>query len=147
MATDENPVLRVDGEVAAPRSFAWSELAALPEQVSDVGAVVSGREGGGVLLRAILAEVRVKPGADFVTLASSDGKFSISVPLSALHESLIAYRLGEGMLPEKKGGPMRFLIPNAERCGVEGVDACANVKGLGSITLTVGKDPRANHRH
>jgi hypothetical protein len=55
--------------------------------------------------------------------------------------------LGESALPEKKGGPVRFLIPNAEKCGVEGVDACANVKGLGRITLTVGKDPGANHRH
>lgn len=146
MASDENPVLRVDGQVAAPRAFSWSELASLPEQVGDVGAVVKGREGGGVRLRAILEVVGVKAGADFVTLASGDG-FSISVPLSALGDSLLAYRLGESALPEKKGGPIRFLIPNAEQCGVEGVDACANVKGLGRITLTVGKDLGANHRH
>ena len=37
-------------------------------------------------------------------------------------------------LPEEKGGPVRFLIPNPAACGTAEVDTCANVKWLNSMS-------------
>ncbi len=139
--------LVVDGEVAAESAFAYADLAQLPEQVADVGALVPGRRGAAVRLRALLAEVAPRAGAAWATLASGDGRFSISVPLAAVGDALVTYRLGEAPLPAEQGGPIRFLIPGVEKCGLPGVDACANVKGLARITLTVEKDPAATHHH
>jgi hypothetical protein len=39
--------LRVEGEVQHDANFSFADLAALPEQVADVGQLVPGREGGG----------------------------------------------------------------------------------------------------
>jgi DMSO/TMAO reductase YedYZ molybdopterin-dependent catalytic subunit len=137
----------VDGEVAAPREFDFAALAALPEQVDDVAALVPGREGGAVRLRSLLAAVRPTDGARWATLHAGDGRFSISVPLEPLAEAVLVYRSGDGPLPPARGGPVRFLIPGVERCGLEGVDACANVKGVARIRLTREKDPAATHHH
>jgi DMSO/TMAO reductase YedYZ molybdopterin-dependent catalytic subunit len=139
--------LRVEGEVISPRAFSFADLAALPGQLADVGALIPGREGGAVRLASILDAVGRTAAAQWATLESSDGKFSISVPLHLLGAAVVAYRFGDGALPEKKGGPARFYVPDVEKCGTPGVDACANVKGLGTIRLTAEKDPAANHAH
>jgi 2-dehydropantoate 2-reductase len=62
----------------------------------------------------------------------------------AVRDAIVAYRLGNEPLPEKKGGPFRFLIPNIEECAIGGVDACANVKFLARIELSrhPGQDDR-----
>jgi DMSO/TMAO reductase YedYZ molybdopterin-dependent catalytic subunit len=127
-------LLRVDGNVATPRSLGFDELAGLPDQVADVGALVPGRRGGGVRLAAILDAVGRVPDARFAQLRSTDG-FSAWVPLDAVAQALVVYRLGDGPLPEADGGPLRFLIPDVEKCGVAGLDTCANVKRLGTVTL------------
>jgi DMSO/TMAO reductase YedYZ molybdopterin-dependent catalytic subunit len=136
--------LLVEGEVYSPGTFRFDDLAALPEQVPDVSTFAPGKAGGGVRLRALLERVGVKPGAAWATLASADGTFAISVPLPELGEqALLAYRLGEGPLPEGKGGPVRLVI----RAGAS-VDACAAVKGLGLIRLTRVREPDVGHeRH
>lgn len=128
--------LRVEGAVATSRDFSFADLAILPDQVADVSQLVPGREGGGVRLQAILNKVAPTANAQHITLQSSDGKFSASVPLVAVRDAIVAYRLGNGPLPEKKGGPFRFLIPNIEECAIGGVDACANVKFLARIELS-----------
>jgi len=130
--------LRVDGAVAAPREFGFADLSALPDQVPDLGALLPGREGGGVRLRAILASVGLRTAATHLTLTSTDGRFSASVPLAAVADAVIAYRLGDGPLPADRGGPMRFLIPDVGSCAVGGVDACANVKFLAHLHLSAG---------
>jgi len=122
--------LRIEGEVQQAQNFSFADLAALPEQVADVSQLVPGREGGGVRLEAILSKVAPASAATYVTLKSSDGKFSASVPLDAVRTAIVAYRLGDEPLPAKKGGPFRFLIPNVDECAIGGVDACANVKFL-----------------
>jgi DMSO/TMAO reductase YedYZ molybdopterin-dependent catalytic subunit len=128
--------LRIEGAVAESREFRFEDLAALPHQVPDVGLVVPGREGGGVRLQSILDTVIPAATAHYVTLKSSDGKFSASVPLTAVGEAIVAYRLGDEPLPSEKGGPFRFLIPNIEECAIGGVDACANVKFLARMELS-----------
>src|SRR5258706_12754974 len=130
-------MLRVDGNVATPRTFHYDDLAALPGQIEDIGKLIPGREGGGVLLAAILDAVKRDPKARFAKLASTDGGFVAWVPIDAVAESgVVVYRIGQEPLPADKGGPMRFYIPNVEKCGVPGLDTCANLKSLGTITVT-----------
>jgi hypothetical protein len=108
-----------------------------------VGALVEGRAGSGVRLRALLRDV----GGEwpYLTLLSSDG-FSISVPRAAVEDGVLVYRLGAGGLPTKQGGPVRFYVVGASGCDTGGVDACANVKHLVEIRLTATLEPDS-HRH
>jgi hypothetical protein len=137
-------LLQVEGEVHRAHSLSFADLAALPDQIPDVSQLVPGREGGGVRLASILAAVSPTIRAVYITLISSDGKFSASVPLAAVREAIIVYRLGNEPLPAKKGGPFRFLIPDVDQCAIGGVDACANVKFLGVMRLSQhpGEDSR-----
>lgn len=132
-------MLNISGEVNEQRSFLYSDLATMPGQVADVGAEVAGREGRGVRLRHVLAQAGIKPGADHATLASTDGKFTASVPVADIMDALLVYALGDEPLPARLGGPVRFLIPDAAACHSGGADTCANVKFLGRIELTKGK--------
>jgi hypothetical protein len=130
--------LRIEGEVYSPRELSFADLALLPEQIPDVGQLIPGREGGGVRLRSLLQAVGLKETATHITLVSSDGKFSASVPLDAVRDAVVAYRLGNAPLPPQQGGPIRFFIPHVEECAIGGVDACANVKFVGLIRLSHG---------
>ena len=128
-------VLSIEGRVRAPRELSYDDLAALPGQIEDVGALVPGRRGGAVALMTVLEAVGADPGASSVVLESTDGSFQQEAPLSALREAVIVYRLGTEPLPAGEGGPLRFLIPNLEECLSEGVDRCTNVKRLGRIRV------------
>lgn len=137
--------LRVTGAVAQALDLSTDDLAALPDQVPDVGALVPGRAGAGVRLRAILERAQVEAGAAYVTLASSDG-FSICVPRAGVAEGIVAYRLGAGALPERDGGPLRFYVGRDVACEGGPVDACANVKRLVELHLSPAPRPDT-HRH
>ncbi len=130
--------LQVAGEVVSPVELDFDALAALPDQVADISGEVPGREGGGVRLRAVLGRAGLKANATHVTCESTDGKFAASVPLSAVRDAIVAYRLGDQPLPESKGGPVRFFIPDAAACAADDVDQCANVKYLGCLRVTRG---------
>jgi len=131
-------LLCITGEVIAPCELGWDDLACLPAQVADVSALLPGREGGGVRLRAVLGRAGLKDGATHVSCESRDGKFAASVPVSAVREALIVYRLGDAPLPTEKGGPLRFYIPAADDCLSGEVDQCANVKYLAVLRITRG---------
>ena len=133
--------LRVEGLVKTPRSFAYADLATLDGQVADVGTVVEGRAGSGVSFPALIAAVGKRAGATHATLEATDGSFTASLPLEDLANGVVTYKLGDGPLPDAKGGPVRFLMPHTDACRTGGVDACANVKGLGRIELTAGPGP------
>ena len=131
--------LHIEGEVQSPKAFGFTELRLLADQIEDVSQLIPGREGSAVRLQALLEQVGPMQTATYITLESTDGKFSASVPLEAVQEGIIAYRFNDAALPEKKGGPYRFFIPNVSECQVGEVDACANVKFLGRICLSRGK--------
>lgn len=137
-------LLRIEGEVQDAGAFDFNDLSALPNQIPDIGQLIPGREGGGVRLQSILEKVGLASSATYLTLKSTDGKFSASVPLAAVRDAIVAYRLGNAPLPEKKGGPFRFFIPNIHECAVGEVDACANVKFLGLMQVShqPGEDNR-----
>jgi DMSO/TMAO reductase YedYZ molybdopterin-dependent catalytic subunit len=135
----DNTQLHVVGAVASPRTFTFADLAALPAQLPDVGALVPGRQGGAVRLRTLLDTVSPQSQATHLTLHATDTTFSASVPLDAvIDRAIIVYRLADAPLPASQGGPIRFLITDVEACGIAEVDACANVKYLGTIELTNG---------
>ena len=128
--------LRIEGLVTTPCTFEFAELAGLDEQVPDVSALVPGRVGGAVAVRALLARAGVGPGATRVTVVSRVGFFKADVPLAAAQTALLAYRLGDAPLPQQQGGPLRFYVPDATACGLEGIDACANVKDVGVLRVS-----------
>ena len=130
--------LAIAGEVRAPRAFTRDDLAALPGQVVDVSTRLPGREGRGVELSALLAAVGILPAATHVTVSADNGSFLASVPLAAVAEAIVIYGLGDEALPKSAGGPLRFFIPDVARWANAGVDHCANVKRLETITLTAG---------
>jgi DMSO/TMAO reductase YedYZ molybdopterin-dependent catalytic subunit len=137
--------LELSGQVAHPRTFDFAALSQLPEQIEDISHLVPGRQGGGVRLTALLDMVQPQRDAQYLTLESSDGSFSASVPLAAVvHSAVVLYRLGGQELPARLGGPFRFLITDAQTCATGGVDLCANVKFVARIL--VGDEPGRDTR-
>jgi DMSO/TMAO reductase YedYZ molybdopterin-dependent catalytic subunit len=131
--------LEICGDVQQPGTFDFEALRRLPGQIEDIASVVPGRTGGGVRLAALLDAVQPRPQATYLTVESTDGSFSASVPLAAVVASgVVLYRLGSHALPEQQGGPFRFLITDAQTCATGGVDLCANVKFVGRIALSAG---------
>lgn len=130
--------LRIEQEGKPAQTLDFDALSRLNGQIADVGTLIPGRVGAAVRLQAILDHVEPASDLDYLTIESTDGGFAASVPLAALRNAIIAYRLGNGPLPEDKGGPLRFLIPNDEGCATGGADACANVKFVGTLRLTRG---------
>lgn len=136
--------LRLDGAVDAPQDLTLEALAALPRV--EVGALLAGKDGLGVRLRALLDRARPRPEARWVTLASADGTFAVAVPLADVADNALVAFAPAGA-PPLKGGPLRFYVLDAKACRSGQVDACANVKGLGRITLTAERAPDVGHRH
>lgn len=135
-------LLTIDGEVDAPRRFTFDDLTAFTtaEQVPDVSRFHPNRRGAGVTLEALLARVRPKPSATYLTLHATADDFHASVPLAAVRgEGIVVYRLEGGPLPAQHGGPVRFLIKDPAACHTDELDDCANVKFVDRIELTSGK--------
>ncbi len=90
--------LHIEGEVDSPQAFGFEDLVRLPGQVEDVSQVIPGREGSAVRLQSLLAQVGSKDEVKYITLESTDGKFSASIPLEAVQDAIIAYRLHDDQL-------------------------------------------------
>lgn len=136
--------LEVKGEVTNALDLDFDALAKLPGQIPDISSMVPDRQGGAVPLASVLEAAGVNASAKYATLKSSDGRFAASVPLDGVQSALLLYRDGDAPLPDKFGGPIRFLVPDAAACKTAEVDACANVKFLASIELSAeaGEDTR-----
>jgi len=135
-------VLRIDGEVQRPLALTFADLTAVDSQyqVPDVSQLAPKRSGGAVRLEGLLAQAGIKPTGDYLTLHSSTDDFHASIPLAAVRErAVLIYRLDDGPLPVKAGGPVRFFIPDHAACHVAEVDECANVKFVDRIELTRGR--------
>lgn len=131
--------LAVEGLIERPREFGDDDLAALGGQIDDVATVVPGREGRAVRLASLLESVGVREGASHLTVVAESETFAASVPLDAVGDAVLVYRLGDAPLPERLGGPVRLLIPDAARCGRDEVDTCANVKFVETLRLDAGR--------
>jgi DMSO/TMAO reductase YedYZ molybdopterin-dependent catalytic subunit len=134
--------LRIDGEVEQPASLAFADLAAIPQafQVLDVSRIDAKRQGDAVTFEGLLARVRPKPSARYLTLHSSTDDFHASIPLEAVRgRAIVIYRLDGQPLPASAGGPVRFFIPDFAACHTSEVDECANVKFVDRIELTADR--------
>lgn len=146
--TMEDPnVLILDGAVEQPLRLTYDDLSAFPEsgQVRDVSRFQPSRQGDGVMLDALLERARPHADANYLTLHADRDDFHVSIPLQAVRgECIVVYRLGDGPLELKQGGPIRFLIRDPSACHTTELDDCANVKYLSRIELTVrrGRDTR-----
>ena len=133
--------LRIDGEVKNTVELTRQDLAGFPnvDLVSDVSQLDPRRSGEAVMLDALLRRATPDDSATHVTLHSSDG-FSASIPLAEVHDrGIVLFQNGGASVPTTAGGPFRFLIPDAAECKTAELDACANVKGLARIELTIGR--------
>ena len=140
---EQGPVLlSVEGAVASPAQFRYSDLAGLPaaEQVTDARTLGSKREGAAVRLEALLSQVAPLPQADYLGLHAEADNFHASIPLQAVRDrAVLIYSLNGRPLLDSAGGPVRLYIPDHAACHADEVDECANVKFIDRIELTVGK--------
>jgi DMSO/TMAO reductase YedYZ molybdopterin-dependent catalytic subunit len=132
----ESPIiLRIEGSVTEEKGWTYEELVGLPReaQIEDVSKVDSGIAGSGVRVAAIISRAKPASRADHATFHSKDGRFAASLPLGeVLERGILVYKRDGGPLPAAKGGPVRLVVP-------QGDDACANVKSVERIEITVGK--------
>ncbi len=135
----DQPILKITGELAAPRELGFADLAALPpeQQILDVSRIDPKRQGDAVTLDGLLQLVGVKPTAKYLGLHSATDNFHASIPLEPLRgRAFLIYRLHGQPLTVKSGGPFRFYIPDFATCHTHEIDECANVKFVDHIELT-----------
>ena len=133
--------VRVDGEVERVQTFGFVDLAALPDQVAQVGTLIPGRNGSAVRLRTLLEVAGVREHATHITFSASADHFSASVPLAAvIDRAVLVYRQGLDPLSSRQGGPVRLFITDVESCDDDSVNACTNVKHLDHIHITIASE-------
>ncbi|MBI3805718.1 MAG: molybdopterin-dependent oxidoreductase [Nitrospirae bacterium] len=135
MAASRKSLITVEGTVQKKTEWSYEDLSHLSQehQIEDVSRLVSGIEGDGIRVKALIKESNPLAKADHVTFHSQDGKFAASISLSeALERGILVYKKEGKPLPESKGGPLRLVVPHGD-------NACSNVKSVFRIELTVGK--------
>ena len=133
--------VRVDGEVERALTFGFVDLAALPDQVAQVGTLNPGRDGSAVRLRTLLEVAGVREHVTHITFSASADNFSASVPLAAvIDRAVLVYRQGLEPLSTRQGGPVRLFITDVESCDVESVNACTNMKDFDHIRITAAPE-------
>ncbi|MBI3845997.1 MAG: methyltransferase domain-containing protein [Planctomycetes bacterium] len=131
-ADREGAILRVDGLVEHPIALTFS---ALSEQTKSTPGE------GGVALEALLALARPQSAGTHLTIHGADA-FCASVPLADVAARAgILFREGRLPLARERGGPVRFVIPDATTCGKGGIDRCATVKAVVRLEVTEGARP------
>ena len=141
------PTLTIDGEIESPVVLSYDDLAAVGAefQIADVSRLDPKRKGDAVKLTGLLARVRPKPSARYLTLHASKDNFHASIPLEAVRDrAILIYRLEAHPLPESAGGPLRFFIPDFAACHTSEIDECANVKFVDRLEFStnLGQDNR-----
>jgi DMSO/TMAO reductase YedYZ molybdopterin-dependent catalytic subunit len=133
------PTLKISGEVTTPTEFRFEDLAAMPDQyqIKDVSRIDQSRKGDAVTLEGLLQAVGSKSSAKYLGLHSKSDDFHASIPLEPVRQkAFVIYRLNGGPLTEKQGGPFRFYIPDYAACHTHEIDECANVKFVDHMELT-----------
>jgi hypothetical protein len=117
--------------------FAACSAMAPGAQVPDVSTLVPGRAGRAVRLSALLEKIGGAAGASHLNVSSRDVSFAVSLPLAEAKDAVVVYALGDGPLPEAKGGPFRLLVPGH-------ADECVHVKQVVRLDLSdrPGRDTR-----
>jgi DMSO/TMAO reductase YedYZ molybdopterin-dependent catalytic subunit len=111
--------LTIDGEVEKPQKLTWNDVLKLPhiESVSDFHCVegwsVLNCKWEGVLFKDIVALVKPRSTAKFVTFDCADG-YTTSLTLEELSgdDILLAYKLDGKELEVGYGFPLRLVVPS-----------------------------------
>ncbi|PJA81113.1 MAG: hypothetical protein CO149_00365 [Nitrospirae bacterium CG_4_9_14_3_um_filter_51_5] len=126
--------MQIEGAIMQTLQFTRATLAQLPaaQQVSELPTLMPGMNVRGVKFQALLDVVTLHVGADHVTFASQDGKFSACLTMKqAMDFGILLYELDGATFPSERGGPFRLVTPGLG-------DLCANVKQIGRIIFSVG---------
>ncbi|MEC8512455.1 MAG: hypothetical protein VX015_09945 [Planctomycetota bacterium] len=120
--------LHVEGGDSAALELTHERLFAAPEsdQVSDIGSLIPGRRGRGVRFSWIASLAAPGDELAFVTLESTDGRFSATLTREEMAEAVLVHADGDRPFGAADGGPFRLYIPGA-------TDRCGNVKHLGRV--------------
>ncbi len=109
----------VEGAVAAPRTWTWDEVHALPSSSyeGDIHCVTTWSKFGttfrGVSLDSLLDDVDVLPAATHAMAFSSTG-YTTNLPLEDLRggKAWLVWEFGGAPLTAEHGGPVRMLVPH-----------------------------------
>ncbi len=111
--------MSVDGLVAEPHSWTWSELQALPRSsyVGDIHCVTTWSKFDmtftGVSVDTLLEVARPLPEAAYVLAHSTTG-YTTNLPLADVTggKAWVVWEVGGSPLPRGHGGPARLLVPH-----------------------------------
>ena len=115
--------LRVDGLVAAPKTFTLADLKAMPraEQVSDfhcvTGWVVKNVRWAGVRIDDVLERAGAKQGVSALRFVSAEVPYEDSLTLeqALLPDVMLAYEMDGKPLSRPHGAPVRLVMPRHVR--------------------------------
>jgi DMSO/TMAO reductase YedYZ molybdopterin-dependent catalytic subunit len=134
--------LKVSGLVVNPLTITYSQLLAMDpveqyntlECVSnDVGGdLISTAKWTGVMLKDILAQAGVQPGATYVVFRATDG-YDVGIPMdkAMLDATILAYQMNGVPLPTEHGYPARMIVP-----GYYGMMNCKWVTSIELVSET-----------
>jgi len=115
----EKWTMTVDGLVAAPTTWTWAQMHALPQSryAGDIHCVTTWSKLGtnftGVSLDVLLAAVEPLPAATFVLATSTTG-YTTNLPLADISDGkawIVWEHEGKPLTPDH-GGPVRLLVPH-----------------------------------
>lgn len=115
----EQWTMTVDGMVAAPTTWSWDEMQALPqsEYAGDIHCVTTwsklGTHFSGVSVDVLLQRAHPLPSAAYVLATSTTG-YTTNLPLEDVTggKAWIAFRFEGAPLTPDHGGPVRLLVPH-----------------------------------
>jgi DMSO/TMAO reductase YedYZ molybdopterin-dependent catalytic subunit len=110
--------LRIEGLVAQPVEWTWSEFQALPsrEYVVDISCVTKWTKldmrWHGVSVDTLLSAVQLDPKAAFA-IAYCDGGYTTNLPIADVvnDQAFVAYGYDGAPLTPEHGGPARLVVP------------------------------------
>jgi DMSO/TMAO reductase YedYZ molybdopterin-dependent catalytic subunit len=120
--------LHVGGRVQEALDLDFAALCALSGQLVEPSALLAGREIAAVPLSALVALAGMQSTACSLVAESTDGSFTTALPIEAIEQSVVVYRIGSAPLPRDLGGPFRLVTNGRLRCG--------DVKSLGAIYVS-----------
>ncbi len=124
--------LRITG--LARGTIGWGELGDIADGVEGAG-VADGAVVASVPVASVVERFPIDPSATHCSVVSKDSSYSASIPIDELlGGGWLAYALDGKPLPAEKGGPFRLSV-------VEGATLCWNVKDVGELRFTAGKEP------
>ena len=124
--------LRITG--LANGTVGWREVGDIADAVEDAGRLSDGSVGTAVPVASVVERFSIDPSATHCSVVSRDSSYSASIPVDELlGGGWLVYALDGKPLPADKGGPLRLSV-------VQGATLCWNVKDVGELRFTAGKE-------